>query len=80
MTTSRLLIAGVVVLLAACTSAAETAEQRYQMVDNNALSTKAEKCAAASDVRDAWLAEGNQEKYEFWSLISNSNCMRLIGD
>lgn len=61
-------------------SAAEKAEGEFDMVSNNTLATRTEKCAAARRARDAWLAEGNAEKYEFWSMIAGSSCMRLAGE
>ncbi|WP_287003411.1 hypothetical protein [Sphingobium sp.] len=40
-----------------------------------AKGSKAELCAAAGKVADAYLSDRNQQEYERWKLYRDTNCM-----
>jgi hypothetical protein len=52
--------------------AAEQAEQRYKIV--KASGSLREACAAATAVRDAWLAALEKGKYQLASVTANLEC------
>ena len=56
-------------------SPAQTAEQQYAIVDNAPNATSHDRCLASGKVAQAWLAEGNEEKYRFWKMIRDSSCL-----
>lgn len=63
-------------LLAACgPSAGERAERSYEMVKKTALD-RSEVCRAARAAREAWLSEGNMQKYEIAEFRAYSDCAR----
>lgn len=63
------------IALAGCAkSAAEQAEEQYQIVSKSGELGKSDKCAAAGRAKDAWLAEGNSKKYEEWQLTEYADC------
>lgn len=64
----------VVVLLPACTSKAQDAEDQYNIVSNSG--SLGEKCAKSREVRDAYLAAHDQDNYKHWALYSDIDCLR----
>lgn len=69
------LIPFILVLLAACgLSAGEKAEKQYRMVEKNTLAPYADRCVAAQNVANAYLQDGDQQKYELWQLHAHNDC------
>ena len=63
-------------LLAACApSSGERAERSYEIVKRTALD-RSEVCRAARAARDAWLSEGDTQKYEGAEIRAYSDCAR----
>jgi hypothetical protein len=63
----------VVFLAAACgSSAARDAEKQYEIASKSG--TYSDVCATARRTADAWLAEGNQERFEHWRLTRDIYC------
>jgi len=58
----------------------EIALNEQRLINGNPTATRSEKCRATQDVRDAYLADGDQQMYEIWSNIAIGSCVRLIGD
>ena len=58
---------------AGCTSAAEKAEKSYDLASKNDLQPH-DRCVAARRVKEAYLAEGNEVKYELWSNKEFNAC------
>lgn len=56
-------------------TAAQEAEQRYEIVAKSPLSTAYDRCREADKVTQAWLAEKNQEKYNSWKLTRDTSCL-----
>lgn len=55
------------------------AQKRYELVQRT--DTHGEICEAGRAVAAAYLKEGNEEKYKWWHMMSNSACLtaRLEG-
>jgi hypothetical protein len=66
-------VAALLVLAACSPSEGERAERAYEMVKKTALD-RSDVCAASRKAREAWLAEGNQEKYELADIRVYSDC------
>lgn len=60
-------------IVAACSSATDRAEQSYRIAKKNDRQPW-DRCAAARRVKEAWLAEGDREQYEQWSLEESNAC------
>jgi hypothetical protein len=61
-------------LLAACSSAGEKAEERYRMVEA-ANPTGDELCQAARGVADAYLADGKEDKFRETKNRADITCL-----
>lgn len=62
--------------MAGCEAESEKAEREYDVVSKSASSVNHDdKCAAAKKVKQAYLKERNQERYELWSLLEYSACL-----
>jgi uncharacterized lipoprotein YmbA len=70
----RWIIPVAAIFLAGCQTEAEKAEAEYRLVAENAIDERSE-CAAARKVEAAYLAEGNEARYEHWNLIASAACM-----
>jgi len=70
----RLFLVLPLVSLAACSSASEEAEEQYRIVDENAPWGSEDRCTAARAVKDAYLAEGDEDEYALWHLIEAGDC------
>ncbi|MBB4858257.1 hypothetical protein HNO88_001576 [Novosphingobium chloroacetimidivorans] len=63
-------------VLAGCgQSAGERAEAQYAIVARNEPGYAA-RCEAASRVREAWLKEGDESKYQAWKTTEYVDCSR----
>lgn len=71
---ARLALMACLITLAGCENAAQKAEREYDLVAKESYQP-ADKCAAARKAKDAWLKEGDQERYRFWSLIEYADCL-----
>lgn len=56
-------------VLASCSSEAESLERQYEMV-----SGRQDKCRVAAETRDAFLREENREKYRKWRSQATWDC------
>ena len=64
----------VVVLVQACTSKAQDAEEQYNIVSKSG--SLGDKCEKARQVKNAYLAAHDQENYKRWKLSSDIDCLR----
>lgn len=65
----------IVLVLGACsTDPATDAERQYQMAQRNGAD-QAELCRRARTVQEAYLQQGNEEKYRWWKLMADSACL-----
>jgi len=60
-------------LLCSCENRSAAAENRLAMIEK--VGTLREVCAAAKVVADAYLDEGNEEKYKFSHANADSKCL-----
>lgn len=60
--------------LSACSTAADQAEQEYQIVSNDSLASDADKCVAARKVAQAYLSAKDEKNYQMWHLTEISVC------
>ena len=58
--------------LAACDRAAESAEEQIEMVSRHG--SEREKCQAAGKAAQAWLEREHVQKYEQWRLTRDIHC------
>ena len=76
-----ILASPVLLLLSACgQSPGEAAEKEFEVVEKNSSSTNGDLCQAARKVADAYLAEQNQEKYDWWKLRAGLKCALPAGE
>jgi hypothetical protein len=61
-------------LLQACSSKAQDAEDQYNIVSNSG--SLGEQCAKAREVRDAYLAQHDEDDYSRWKLHSDIVCLQ----
>jgi hypothetical protein len=59
---------------AACTDRAEEAEKEYEIVRTSGAATAEEICSRGKAVADAYLKEGNSEKYREKRLTTRVEC------
>jgi hypothetical protein len=70
---ARDVIMGASLLLASCGKETKEAERRYDVIAK--AGSPSEKCDAARKVSAAWLQEQNQERYSYWKLHEDMECM-----
>ena len=73
-----LLSAALVFALGACGSLAENARQRFDLVEQSPSATNAELCREARAVAEAYLAEGEVERWKDWRAIAGPYCLGLV--
>ena len=61
-----------VATLASCAKESAREEERYQMI--GAAGSPRDRCTQARKVSDAYLKEGNKQRYHEWALRADLNC------
>jgi hypothetical protein len=61
------------VLITSCSSAGKEAEEQYELVETTG--SHREKCDAIRRVTSASLQEQNQERYSYWKLQQDMECL-----
>lgn len=70
---------GLAALLCSCSpSESEMAVRAYEVVDRSTMPSlqREETCIAAGRVKDAYLKEGNSDRYDHWSIVEYAACAR----
>lgn len=70
----NLIMLAAALAIVGCAPRSRSAEalDRYDLVDRHG--SLDEKCQAAGEVRDAYLAEHNEERYRFWHAAASLRC------
>lgn len=66
------LILASTITLGGCTNEAESARERYEIVERNG--TRGELCKAAKEVADAYLRQKNENEYKLWQSTAGIQC------
>jgi hypothetical protein len=61
--------------LSGCSSAAQDAEEQFNIIDQSALSTDADRCQAAGKVAEAYLAAKDTDQFERWRVTQQTYCL-----
>lgn len=68
----KMMMMALTAALAGCAEKAEKAEDRYSLVEK--YGTSRERCVAATEVRDAYLEQGDEREYRLWHIQSSLAC------
>ncbi|KPL67438.1 hypothetical protein SZ64_04560 [Erythrobacter sp. SG61-1L] len=74
---SRIIVAATSLLMvSACSSAAERAERRFEIAEKNGIDPR-DACRAAGEAKQEWLNQGNEREYQRWMIVEYNACSKL---